>query len=136
MRRHWAIVLAAVCLAVTIGAVGYGAGKASDVPKVIQAERFELVDDGRVMAVLGLRAGPPIEPESEYEVRWKRGPTKSRVVVATEERLPYLSLRDAEGRTRMEVALDRFQEPTIHLWDEEGKSLHSVPPVYGMQMME
>ncbi len=54
MRLHWATVLAAVCLAVAIGAVAYGAGKAS-APEVIRAQRFEVIDGkGVIRAQLGV----------------------------------------------------------------------------------
>jgi len=54
-RERLLIALAVVCLLVAVGAVGYGAGKASDVPEVIRAQRFELVDEeGRVRSELRL----------------------------------------------------------------------------------
>jgi len=53
-ERRSLIGLAVVCLLVAVGAVGYGAGKASDVPEVIRAQRFEVVDgEGRTRAALG-----------------------------------------------------------------------------------
>ena len=55
MRLHWAIALAAVCIAVVIGVVACGAGNAGDVPEVVRAQRFEVVDQkGVLRAVLGL----------------------------------------------------------------------------------
>lgn len=53
-ERRLLIAFGVVCLLVAVGAVGYGAGKATVVPEVIRAQRFEVVDgDGKVRAVLG-----------------------------------------------------------------------------------
>ena len=56
MRPKWAMVTVAVCVVVTVVAVAYAAAKATaDVPEVIRAQRFELVDEeGEVRAVLAL----------------------------------------------------------------------------------
>jgi len=56
MRIKWAIVLAAVCVVVTVAAVAYAAGKATGgVPDVIRAQRFEVVDSqGRVRVALSV----------------------------------------------------------------------------------
>jgi hypothetical protein len=56
MRLKWVVVLVALCVIVTVAAVAYAAGKATaDVPEVIRAHRFELLDnEGKVRAVLAL----------------------------------------------------------------------------------
>jgi hypothetical protein len=58
VKLKWAIVVVALCVVVTVAAVAYAAGKATDVPEVIRAQRFELVDpEGEVRAFLGLHEG-------------------------------------------------------------------------------
>ena len=60
MRLKWAIVVVALCVVVTVAAVAYAAGKASDVPEVIRAQRFEVVDaEGRIRALLRVKGGVP-----------------------------------------------------------------------------
>jgi len=56
-RGRWAVIIVAVCLAVTVAAVAYAAGKAkaAPVPEVVRARKFELVDSrGRCRAVVKL----------------------------------------------------------------------------------
>lgn len=142
MRLQWAIALAAVCLVVAIGALAYGAGKAS-APEVIQAQQFELVDEGKVLAVLGLRGvnltpgrvvivGPDEKVESEGSLALPDG----RVALpAHMAKLPFLELRDEEGRTRVEIAVEARGEPTMRLRDEDGRVTYVVPPVHGVQML-
>ncbi len=54
MRLKWPIVFVALCVVVTVAAVAYAAGKATtEVPEVIRAQRFELVDEqGQVRSEL------------------------------------------------------------------------------------
>ena len=53
-RSNWAGLVTAVCLALLVGIAAYAAGQANaSAPKVLRAERLELVDSGRVTAVLG-----------------------------------------------------------------------------------
>lgn len=53
MPPKWAIAVVVLCVVVTVAAVAYAAGKASDVPQVIRAQRFELVDEeGQVRSQL------------------------------------------------------------------------------------
>lgn len=53
-RERLLLGLAVACLLAAVGAIGYGAGQASDAPEVIRAQRFEVLDSqGRVRATLG-----------------------------------------------------------------------------------
>lgn len=61
-RVRWPVVVVAACLVVTVAAVAYAAGKVS-APKVLRAQKFELVDaEGVVRASLSMDyVGPSLQ---------------------------------------------------------------------------
>ncbi len=72
------------------------------IPDVVQAKRFELLDDdGEVRAVLGSLGNGS----------------------------PHLILSDGHGRMRAAVALSKSGSPRVLLFDEEGNKTHEAPPV-------
>ena len=93
MRAKWAIVIVAVCLVATVAAIAYAAGKTS-APEVLQAQRFELVDeDGRVVA------GLATDGDGAAQLRFW----------------------DGDGHVRLAVGLRAKGEPVVRLQDETGK---------------
>lgn len=134
------IALAVVCLLVAVGAVGYGAGKASDVPEVVRAQRFELVDakgevrselrlndfgegclllydaEGRPQIVLGFDAG------DKYAglVLSSGNAMQPRLTLGVDPRTSRSEVRlsDRSGKLRAALELDAEGEPT--LWFPRG----------------
>ena len=75
--------------------------ESSGIPDVVQAKRFELLDDdGEVRAVLGSLGNGS----------------------------PHLILSDEHGRMRAAVALSKSGFPRVLLFDEEGNKTHEAPP--------
>jgi hypothetical protein len=104
MRLKWAVVVVALCVVVTVAAVAYAAGKASDVPEVIRAQRFELVDEeGTVHAALGL--GRRVEAGAGGD-----GLLGGR---------PVLEMYDPDGRTRVQLFAGR-RGPGLDLLHKTG----------------
>ncbi len=148
-RARALVVLALACATAMVGAVVYGASTCGTVTTetaqdVVRAERFELVDSkGRVRAVLGVQSARPLlvsarivgpegnvvpVPEAEAEAMVRRG--------GQWPELPHIEMRDADGRTRVEITLGEEGEPAIRMMDEKGKVTFAVPPVYGVEMLE
>jgi hypothetical protein len=118
-RAKWAILVAAVCLVVTVAAVAYAAGQAKTAtPKVVRAQKFEVVDaQGRVRATLGLL--PDGSPS--LELTDEQGKTRAQLSLYSDGS-PYLGLQDAKLKTRAELSLDSGGRPSLALSDEQGKT--------------
>jgi hypothetical protein len=141
-RAKWAILVAAVCLVVTVAAVAYAAGQAKTAaPKVVRAQKFEVVDaQGRVRATLGLL--PDGSPS--LELTDEQGKTRAQLSLYSDgspylglqdaklmphamlgvrsDGSPYLGLQDAKLKTRAELSLDSGGRPSLALSDEQGKT--------------
>ncbi len=114
MRLKWAILVVALCVVVTVAAVAYAAGKATgEVPEVIRAKRFELVDaDGRVRAALGLGRGQPVLAFADTG-------GKARVLLAlSDDGTPGLGLADGDGEVRAVLRVRGDGSPSLELREE------------------
>jgi len=141
-RDRVLIALAVACLLVAAGAVGYGAGKGGDVPEVVRAQAFELVDEeGKARAVLGLgREGAP-NLDLKDANGLKRAtlallPDGSPVLVLNdargEERAtltggPSLTMRDKTGGERAALTVRYDGSPSLVLRDGKGEVISTMP---------
>jgi len=134
VREKLLVALAVVCLLVAVGAVGYGAGKASDVPEVVRAQRFEVVDgEGRVRWILGVSGLDPIL----FMVGRDGKQVRAELSMAPDGNVR-LGILDRQGELRAmlqgpglsETGNDgwgRSAEPSLVLSDQDGKVLWSAP---------
>ena len=122
-RPKWAIVLAVV---VVLGAIGaaYAAGQTkATAPKVVRAQRFELVDaEGRVRGALAF--SPDGSPALVFT--GAEGKSAAALGVLTGSR-PNLMLADKKGKPRAVLTLLTDGTPAFVLWDKEGKVMWSAP---------
>lgn len=142
------LAVVAACVLASVGALVHGAAEGGRLTteagqEVVRAQRFELVDsEGRVRAVFGIQKARPLVvsarivdpdgnvvpvPEAEAEAMVMKG--------GQWPELPHMELRDAAGRSRVEVTLSEEGEPAIRMMDEKGKVTFAVPPVYGVEML-
>ena len=153
MRLKWAIVVVAVCVVVTVAAVAYAAGKATaDVPEVIRAQRFEVVDEkGSVLALLGSLPSPlggaqlvlnddrgkgrallyvftagRWEGETNLILTDVRGQPRVKLRVSPEGS-PGLNLNDENGHMRAVLAFGRTGDPALALLDEKSELIAGLP---------
>jgi hypothetical protein len=135
-RARLVAVIAAACAVVTAAAIAYAAGQAS-APEVMQAQRFELVDsEGKVKAVLGVRKqGSIVHQVTVLGPREHTTEETELVVSGGGAELPYLELKDEEGRTRVEVTFDRAGDPAILMKDGQGKVVFAAPLEFGVEML-
>jgi hypothetical protein len=117
-RERVLLGLAVVCLLVAVGAVGYGAGKASDVPEVIQAQRFEMLDEeGRVRAVVGLGdddgAGLAVMDEKGHALLalGTKPDGSAGLVVLRETGMPIIAIGVGADRSEGLAVLDKEGKP-------------------------
>jgi len=111
--------LAVVCLLMAVGALAYSAGKTTgDVSEVIRAERIELVDSGKVTAILG--ASP-----DGLVVRDASGKMMA-LVGARIDGVPQLGLFDEHGRASFSVYLQRDGASGLYLSGQNSKSKISL----------
>ena len=115
MRAERVIVIVVACLVVTVAAIAYAAGKAtSDVPEVIRAQRFEVVDaEGKVRAVLALDrvllwTGPSRPPDGALLALYDDQGKRRAEISLFPSGQPRLMLSDAQGKMRAELALSEF----------------------------
>ena len=114
--------LAVVCLFIAVGALGalaYSAGKTTgDVSEVIRAERIELVDSGKVVAILG--ASP-----DGLVVRDANGKMMA-LVGARIDGVPQLGLFDERGSASFGVYLQRDGTSGLYLSGQNSRSKISL----------
>lgn len=94
-RAHWLTAAVALCVVSGVAAVAYAAGRAtSEVPEVIRAQRFELVDArGRTRGSLGLPG---------LRLRGPQG--KGGILLGVQgDGTPVFGVSDSEGRPRFSL---------------------------------
>jgi hypothetical protein len=114
-KRRSRVMLIAAAMAVAVVFLLGAGGEA--VPKVIQAEKFELVDStGRGRAALEMtQAGEPGLVLGDEKGKIRTG------LIMGEAGRPSLGLFDDNGIPRIILHLDDSGEPTLSLSDENGK---------------
>ena len=133
MRAKWIVVVLGVCAVVTAVAMAYAAGRAtSEVPEVIRAHRFELVDmEGTAWAVLGFNAlgnpevqfldaagevsAPEVIRAQKFEVVDARGSNRASLG------LRGLRLTGPDGKGRIGLVVQGDGTPVVGISDNKGR---------------
>jgi len=123
-RGKWVIVLAVVVVLAAVAAA-YAAGQAkTDAPKVVRAQRFEVVDgEGKVLATLGVEA----EGSPALRLHGKKG--KGGIILAVlPNGNPMQALFDDKDKMRVEVLVfSGDSSPRLALNDENAKTIWEAP---------
>jgi len=132
-RTSRLVVLAVVCLTVTVAAVVYAATvSGTSAPTTIRAQRLELVDSaGSVRAVLSLASPMP----REVRVVDREGNVIQKRVLTQPEDSVSLSLLDGKGRQRASISLDNDGNPQLALRGRKGEDLFTAPLAAGTRML-